>query len=226
MLLALVIVGAYLLGAVPFGWVVGRLKGVDVRSAGSGNIGATNVGRLLGTRYFWLVFALDAAKGVLPMLAGAWVVSGWDEAWWKYVAWLACGLAAMMGHLFPVYLGFRGGKGVATGLGVMLGVWPYYTLSAVPTVALFVAVFTASRYISLSSVLSAVAFPFVLIVLGWMFDWRLWELRWPLVVFAVAVSALVIWRHRGNLARLRAGTEPKFSGARKASAVEGVSATV
>lgn len=220
MLLAAVILLSYVLGSVPFGLLVGRLKGIDVRTAGSGNIGATNVGRLLGKRYFWLVFTLDAAKGLLPMLAGAWVVGGWEEAWPKYVAWLACGLGAMLGHVFPVFLGFRGGKGVATGLGVMLGVWPYYTLAAVPTVSLFVAVFAVSRYISLSSVVSAVAFPLVLAGLGWLLDWQLTTTRWPLVAFAVAVGALVVWRHRGNLARLRAGTEPKFVGGRSRAGVE------
>ncbi|MFN4241739.1 MAG: glycerol-3-phosphate 1-O-acyltransferase PlsY [Tepidisphaerales bacterium] len=219
-MLAAVILLSYVLGSVPFGLVVGRLKGIDVRTAGSGNIGATNVGRLLGKRYFWLVFVLDAAKGLLPMLAGAWVVAGWEEAWPKYVAWLACGLGAMLGHVFPVFLGFRGGKGVATGLGVMLGVWPYYTLAAVPTVSLFVAVFAVSRYISLSSVVSAMAFPLVLVGLGWLLDWQLTTMRWPLVAFAVAVAALVVWRHRGNLARLRAGTEPKFVGGRSRAGVE------
>lgn len=221
MLLGLLIVASYFAGAVPFGLLVGKLKGIDVRTAGSGNIGATNVGRLLGKRYFWLVFALDALKGMLPMLAGAWLVAGMDEAWGKYAAWLACGLAAMLGHVFPVYLGFKGGKGVATALGVMLGVWPYYTLAAVPAVGVFVGVFAVSRYISLSSIVGAIAFPPILLATGWVFGWRLLEHRWPLVAFAVVVGLLVIWRHRGNIQRLRDGTEPKFISRGKGSAQTG-----
>lgn len=221
--LALLILGAYFLGSVPFGLLVGKLKGIDVRSAGSGNIGATNVGRLLGKRYFWLVFALDAAKGAAPMLLGHFLVRNLPESSLKYVLWLLAGLAALLGHVFPIYLRFKGGKGVATALGVMLGVWPYYTITAIPAVSMFIGVFAVSRYISLSSVVGALIFPVILLATGWVFGWRLLEFRWPLVAFSVLIGLLIIWRHRANIARLRAGTEPRF-GAKSASPPAGVPA--
>lgn len=207
---ALLVVAAYLVGAIPFGFVVGKLKGIDIRTAGSGNIGATNVGRLLGKRWFWLVFALDALKGTAPMLAGLWVTSGLPEGPGKYAAWLAAGMAALLGHVFPVYLGFKGGKGVATALGMMLGVWPFYTLAAIPTVAMFLGVFAVSRIISLGSIAATLTFPVGLLVVNWAMGWELLGHQWPLLVFACGVSALVMFRHRGNISRLRAGTEPKF----------------
>lgn len=215
LMMGFLMVAAYFFGAVPFGYVVGKLKGVDVRKEGSGNIGATNVGRILGKRYFWIVFALDALKGLVPMLVGAWLIhqgaGGGREVWTGSIAlWLGVGFAALVGHIFPVYLGFKGGKGVATALGVMLGVYPYYTLTAVPAVLVFVGVFAASRIISLSSILGAGLFPVLLLVMGWMLGWQLLGYRWPLLAFAVVVAGLVIFRHRTNIQRLRMGTEPRF----------------
>jgi glycerol-3-phosphate acyltransferase PlsY len=207
---------AYLVGAIPFGYVVGRLKGVDIRKEGSGNIGATNVGRVLGKRYFWLVFALDAGKGLGPMLAGRVIAHGMPDAPAKYLLWLLVGVAAMVGHVFPIYLGFKGGKGVATALGIMLGVYPYYVWTAVPAVGAFVLVFAVSRFISLASITGAVCFPAGLLVLGWIFGWDLLGGRWPLLLVAVLLGGLVVVRHRANIARLRAGTEPKFTGKKKA----------
>src|SRR5688572_17372282 len=109
---------AYLLGSIPFGLIVGRAKGVDPRKAGSGNIGATNVGRLLGKKFFAIVFVLDLLKGLLPMLAAAYVLRGMEESNRKYLLWLAVGFAAIAGHMFSLFLGFKGGKGVATSTGV------------------------------------------------------------------------------------------------------------
>lgn len=208
-------VAAYLVGAIPFGYVVGKLKGVDIRREGSGNIGATNVGRVLGKRYFWLVFALDAAKGLAPMLIGHTVASALPESSTKYLLWLLVGVAAMVGHVFPVYLGFKGGKGVATALGIMLGVYPYYVWTVVLAVGAFLLVFLVSRIISLSSITGAICFPVGLLVLGWIFKWDLLGGRWPLLLVAVLLGGLVVVRHRGNIARLRAGTEPKFVGKKK-----------
>jgi glycerol-3-phosphate acyltransferase PlsY len=218
--IGLLVVGAYLVGAVPFGLLVGWMKGIDVRKAGSGNIGATNVGRLLGGKYFALVFVLDALKGAVPMVAGSWVVKGLDESPVKYLLWLSVGLAALLGHVFPIYLGFKGGKGVATALGVMLGVWPFYTFTAIPAVAVFVGVFSVSRFISLSSIVGAALFPVLLMVMGWALGWDLLGTKWPLLAFAVLVGALVIYRHRSNIARLWAGTELRMGG-KKAEEIVG-----
>src|SRR5688500_2792648 len=166
--LALLVPAAYLLGSVPFGLLVGLAKGVDVRDAGSGNIGATNVGRLLGKRFFFVVFVLDLLKGLLPMLAAALVLR------WRgtvpdaklYALWLLVGFAAIAGHMFSVFLKFKGGKGVATSAGLMLGLIPYYALPGLLAVVVFVIVFFPTRYISLGSIIAACAFPVLYLLLG------------------------------------------------------------
>jgi glycerol-3-phosphate acyltransferase PlsY len=200
---------AYVLGSVPFGLLVGLARGVDPRKAGSGNIGATNVGRLLGGKFFALVFVLDLLKGLLPTLAASWIVhrSGEPADWRVYLLWLLVGFAAIVGHMFSVFLKFTGGKGVATSAGVMLGVWPYYTIPAIGAFAAWGLVFGVWRIVSLASMAAAVAFP-----MAYSIVWRreLFGERWPLLAFAVIVGAMVIWKHRSNIARLRAGTEKAF----------------
>src|SRR3982750_4006555 len=130
-LLILIPIG-YVLGSVPFGLWVGLAKGIDPRKAGSGNIGATNLGRLLGGRFFAIVFTLDFLKGLAPTLAASWVVhrSGGVPDANVYLLWLLVGFAAIFGHMFSLFLRFKGGKGVATSAGVMVGVFPDYTLAA------------------------------------------------------------------------------------------------
>src|SRR5688500_3543146 len=122
---------AYVLGSIPFGLIVGKSKGVDPRTAGSGNIGATNVGRLLGKRFFLLVFLLDLLKGMLPMLAAKWILRDAPEEPKTYLLWLLVGFTAILGHMFSLFLGFKGGKGVATSSGVVLGLFPYFTIPGV-----------------------------------------------------------------------------------------------
>jgi len=125
MYLMLLIPAAYFVGSVPFGLIVGLSRGVDVRTAGSGNIGATNVGRLLGKQFFFLVFFLDMLKSLVPMAIASWIVSRIPEAdrdWTLYLLWLLVGFAAVIGHMFSAFLGFKGGKGVATSAGVVAGV--------------------------------------------------------------------------------------------------------
>jgi len=203
----------YLLGSIPFGLLVGLARGVDVRTAGSGNIGASNVGRLLGGRFFALVCCLDVLKGLLPVLAGSFVV-GRDPAWWVFLLWLLSGFAAVLGHMFSLFLGFHGGKGVATGAGLMLGLFPYYTYPAVAAIGVFVLLVLATRYISVASIGAAVSFPMAYAAIG---VWQRWELlgrQWPLLVFAVVIAVLIVWKHRGNIARLRAGTEFRVGHAR------------
>jgi glycerol-3-phosphate acyltransferase PlsY len=202
---------AYLLGAIPFGLIVGLSKGIDPREAGSGNIGATNLGRLLGGKFFALVFTLDMLKGLIPTAAASWVVSHAPSVDWRTsLLWLLVGFAAIVGHMFSLFLKFKGGKGVATSAGVMLGVWPYYTLPAAIVILAFLITFKISRIISLSSMTGAVLFPVVLVIVGQAMGWDVFRTRWPLLAFAVLVAFLVVWRHRSNIARLRAGTEPRF----------------
>src|SRR6266550_7950501 len=131
--LLLLAITSYFLGSIPFGLLVGLSRGIDPRKAGSGNIGATTVARLLGGRYFALVFSLDLLKSLLPMLAAyiilrrAHLTSDQLDAK-LLLAWLLVGFAAILGHMFPIYLRFKGGKGVATSAGLILGLWPYYPL--------------------------------------------------------------------------------------------------
>src|SRR3954468_5810698 len=114
---------AYLVGSIPFGLIVGLSKGIDPRKAGSNNIGATNVGRLLGGKFFALVFFLDMLKGLLPMLAAGFALQWRAQSQIHYILWLLVGFAAIAGHMFSIFLKFKGGKGVATGAGVALGVF-------------------------------------------------------------------------------------------------------
>ncbi len=205
---------AYFIGSIPFGLIVGLARGVDPRKAGSGNIGATNVGRLLGGRYFAIVFTLDVLKSLLPMLAASAIVhhagKPGDFAWTTYVLWLAVGFAAILGHMFPVYLHFKGGKGVASSAGVILGLYPYYTLPAVASILTWVVVFLIWRYVSLASMMGATVFPLAYAAIGLARHWPIASSQLPLLIFAVVVAALIVLRHRSNISRLLAGTEHAF----------------
>ena len=204
---------AYLLGAIPFGLLLGKSKGVDIRQVGSGNIGATNLGRALGYNWGLLCFVLDVAKGFIPvLLAGSYLQDNFTESNGTFTqmgqfAWLVTGTAAIAGHMFPIYLRSWGGKGVATSLGVLLGVWPYFTFSAVFALAIWLVVWGLWRYVSLASMAAAAGFPLgFLFLISRLEQWEFARL-WPLFVFSCAMAMLVIVRHRSNIARLLAGTE-------------------
>ncbi len=198
---------AYLLGSTPFGLLVGLWRGVDPRKAGSGNIGATNVGRLLGKRYFALVFALDFLKGFIPALAAGCFLHGQTLDRTAYLLWLLIGFAAICGHMFSVFLRFKGGKGVATSTGVMLGVFPYYTLAGLVAVPAFFIVLKTTRYVSAASMAAAIGLPLGYIGIGLLEGWPLIGAQLPLLLFACLVSLLILIKHRGNIVRIRAGTE-------------------
>ena len=206
-------VGAFVLGAVPFGLIVGRLRGVDVRAGGSGNIGATNVGRLLGRRFFYLTLLLDALKGLVPAAAASVLVLTRtveaDRGPAVYALWLGVGLAAVLGHVFSPLLKFRGGKGIATGAGMLLGLWPFGTLTALGVIAVFVVLVTLTRYISVGSVAAAVAAPVLQVGVGLATGQPVTR-QWPVTLALVVLAGLIVWRHRGNLARLRRGEENKI----------------
>ena len=209
------IVPAYVLGSVPFGLMVARTRGVDPRKAGSGNIGATNVGRLLGGKFFAIVFFLDLLKGLIPMIAGAAVLAAFNGAPSDYhsvdfLLWLLVGFAAIFGHMFSLFLKFTGGKGVATSTGVILGLFPYYTFAGLIAIAVWVIVFKLTRYVSVASMLGAVAFVLAYVGIALARGWPILGEQWPLLFFACVVTAMIIYKHRGNLARLRAGTENRF----------------
>lgn len=195
---------SYVLGSIPFGFLVARSRGVDIRTKGSGNIGATNVFRTLGKGPGILTFALDFAKGLVAALA---VAAAADRLLGPVGAdlpclRLACGAAALLGHAFPLFLGFRGGKGVATGVGLVTGLSP---ASAGVGLGVWLAMFLAVRYVSLASIAAAAAVGVA--------AWTVMEPDPHRVVPVVLtiLAALVIALHRANVARLLRGTEHRFS---------------
>jgi glycerol-3-phosphate acyltransferase PlsY len=191
------VVLAYLMGAIPTGLLVARWRGVDIRAAGSGNIGATNVLRAVGPFAAILVVLIDPLKGVLAVVAPTLLGVG---PWWV----AAAALAAVVGNCFNVFLGFRGGKGVATSLGVFVVIDPWVTLVAVAIFALTVAL---GRLVSLGSLVAVCATPVMLLVLG--------DASPSKLALAFAIAVLITWRHRDNVGRLAAGTERRFGGARR-----------
>jgi acyl-phosphate glycerol 3-phosphate acyltransferase len=208
--LAAAILVAYLVGAIPFGYLVGRLRGVDVIHQGSGNIGATNVGRVLGWRFGILVFVLDFAKGAVPTAVATALTRSPSldlAALAPGALGVAAGLAAFLGHLFPVYLRFRGGKGVATGAGVIAVLLPVPALVALLT---WVAVVSAFRYVSLASIAAVLS----LCAARFWTPEPLAAANRTLTVFCLVAAALVVVRHRTNLTRLLHGNENRLRNGR------------
>jgi glycerol-3-phosphate acyltransferase PlsY len=206
---------AYCLGSIPFGLLVGLSRGVDPRTQGSGNIGATNLGRILGGRFFALVFSLDLLKGLLPVLVAGWLLGWKATSVANCLLWMGVGVAAILGHLFSLFLKFKGGKGVATSTGVALGLYPYYTIPALIAAAVFLLAFKAWRYVSLASMVGALAFALAYIVLGVALGWPILSSQLPLLIFVLAICCMIIWKHRSNLARLAARTENRFASTKK-----------
>lgn len=212
------VLGAYLCGAIPFGLLVGWARGIDIRTRGSGNIGATNAGRVLGTGFGILVFALDLLKGLLPVAAWGFhlartggLPSSADGGFAPGLAWVAVAAACVLGHMFPIYLRFKGGKGVATSLGVVLGIYPYFTGAGLAALGLWVVVTLATRYVSVGSITAALAFPVAFAAVAqFQPHWGGIRQLWPLHLMSVVVALLVVYRHRGNLRRLAVGTEPRI----------------
>jgi glycerol-3-phosphate acyltransferase PlsY len=208
----LAILASYLAGSIPFGYLVAyAVKGIDIRTVGSGNLGATNVGRTLGFRYFVLVLVLDLLKGFLPTLCFPWIVARLTGSHPADLPVLLA-LAAILGHTFPVYLGFRGGKGVATSLG---GVLALDSTSCAVAVAAFGLFLLITRYVSLSALAGGLAF----VAAHFLRDPSpLDRGHIAMSVFAMAVLALLFYRHRGNIARIWAGTESRVNFRRRREA--------
>ncbi len=197
---------AYIAGATPFGLLVARgAAGIDIRQHGSGNIGATNVGRTLGAKWGVAVLVLDALKGAIPVLLIPRLFAVSESTWFDLLSVIA-GVATVVGHMFPVWLKFRGGKGVATALGVVSVLAPFGSLAAFAGFALCMA---ASRIVALSSIVAALVFAVGQMVILWPnpFDRE----KLPLSMFSLAVPALIILRHGSNIGRLLRGEEKKFT---------------
>ena len=191
------LLASYLLGAVPFGLIIARIKQVDLRKVGSGNIGATNVARSCGTVLGVVVFILDLAKGLLPVVLARFWLTSIDLA-------VCCALAAVLGHVFPVYLQFKGGKGVATACGVFLALTPIVTGICF---LLWVLIVALCRYVALASIVAALALPSLFI--AWHRQAAFGDYA-AVTLLTMLVAALVIIRHWSNIGRLLAGTESKI----------------
>ncbi len=195
---AAVVIGSYLIGSIPSGLVMGRLKHIDVREYGSGNIGTTNVLRTLGARYGAIVLVADVLKGVIAVIMARYVVG-------SAMCEMAAGLAAVAGHDWSLFLKFRGGRGVATSLGGLLPMTMPAPLSGIIGLAIFALAVLASRYVSLASIVGSVSALVVMAVfLG------LDRVPWQYLVYIAVVVSLIIYQHRDNISRLLSGTESKF----------------
>ena len=215
------IVAAYVLGSIPFGVLIARSKGVDITSHGSGNIGATNVGRVLGRRFGLVCFALDMAKGAAPVLAaGAWHGDLGSPAtqiesvdMWL---WLAVAAAALIGHMASIFLRFRGGKGVATAFGALLAVWPTLGIPALVALGVWILIMATVRIVSIASMIAAVSLP-ISVALLMQLDSNGQDLQsgivaarsTPPLAIAGLIAVLVLVRHRSNIARLLKGREQR-----------------
>lgn len=197
------VVIAYLLGSIPFAYLAGRARGVDLRRHGSGNLGATNAVRVLGLPTGVAVYLLDTLKGFLPLFVLVPLLVGTRHDLWA----IAMGVAAIAGHVRPVYLGFqKGGKGVATAGGVFLALAP---LATAVGLTVWLLAFLPTGYVSFASIVTAVLFPLALLATGT-------AARSALFAVAVIVAIFVVWTHRGNIARLRRGEEHRFRRGKRA----------
>ncbi len=217
----LAIAASWLIGGIPFGVILGRLRGIDIRQHGSRNIGATNVGRVLGRRWGIACFVLDAAKGAGPVLVtgmmfgplGADPLTLSPAAAW---GWLGVAAAAVAGHMVSPWIGFRGGKGVATAAGAMAALWPLLTVPVLAAAGTWILTVRIGRMVSLASIAAAVSLP---VFTGLWLAWRgvaasettvNWTALAAPACLTVLVAAAVVLRHRANIGRIRAGTEPRI----------------
>jgi acyl phosphate:glycerol-3-phosphate acyltransferase len=202
---AVVVIGSYLLGSIPFGYIAGRIAGIDIRNYGSGNVGATNVIRTLGKSYGYPVFAADFLKGFgavkMSIMIATRVQSEWSS---PEMFGIVAAILSVLGHSYPVWLRFKGGKGVATSAGALFGLAP---IAALAGVAIWILTFWLTRYVSVASIAAAAVLPFIILITTW-----LSRTTGKLLFYSsVCLAAVVIWRHRSNLSRLMRGTEPRFT---------------
>lgn len=193
----------YVLGSIPAGYLVGRIAGIDIREKGSGNIGATNVVRVIGKRYGYPVFLFDFLKGVIAVALSARVGHRMAPETSADVLAIVGGVSAVVGHSFPIWLGFKGGKGVATSVGVIFGLMP---LAAAAVLLVWIIAFQVTRYVSVASMAAAFSLPVLVAMMLYIKDRN----DWLLFYFSVALAVLIIFRHRSNISRLVRGTEPRF----------------
>ena len=204
LIFATVALVSYLLGSIPAGYLAGRVAGIDIRHAGSGNIGATNVMRVLGKRYGYPVFIVDFLKGLIAVSLSILIEKRAQPlSVPTELIGIIAAISCVIGHSFPVWLSFKGGKGVATSMGALFGLMPFMALIGI---AVWVITFEMTRYVSVASMTAALAVPISILILM--------PLKQTggavLLYFSICLAALVIFRHRSNLSRLVRGTEPRF----------------
>lgn len=192
---------AYFFGAIPFALIIGKLHGVDIRKVGSGNVGATNVTRAVGPVQGRICFVLDLLKGTIPVLTAQLAMPHSPETA------LAAGAVAILGHMFPVYLKFKGGKGVSTGAGVALALAPIPLLCAL---ALWAGLFLVTRYVSVASIVAAAALPVFTLIFRMAGVGSTSAKSLPVLCFFCVIAAVTVYRHRSNIRRLLDGTENRF----------------
>ena len=219
------IVGAYVIGSIPFGVLIGRAKGIDIRQHGSKNIGATNVTRVLGRRLGMICFVLDVLKGAAPVVLAGIVNdtigrTSSELSQTQMWLWLAVAAAAVAGHMFSLFLNFRGGKGVATGFGAAVAMWPLLTLVALGALVVWYVSLRLFKYVSVASMLGALSLPLGYLMSAIPFD----ALDKPLshsvdhvlhgsppLIGTALIAFFIIWKHRSNIGRLRRGEEPQIA---------------
>lgn len=213
----LFLIGAYLIGSVSFALILGKLNGINIREHGSGNVGATNLGRALGKKWGLACFILDMGKGLAPVLAyGYWagLINTDQIGAVPMLQWLAVGVAAVVGHVLPIFLKFKGGKGVATSAGALLGIWPVLSVPVLAATVVWFVVTKATAYVGLASVIAAGVLPFFVVGFALALGYDVGEIVVCGSVTAL-LAAMVIVRHRSNIQRLRAGTEGKVDWAKR-----------
>jgi glycerol-3-phosphate acyltransferase PlsY len=195
---------SYLLGSIPTGYLMARARGIDIRTVGSGNVGATNVARAVGKLPGLITLIVDCAKGLVAVLAVPPLVARWFGIEPSGFTSVLCAMAAILGHNYPCWLKFRGGKGIATSAGAILGLAPVAMLICL---AVWLLVFAVGRYVSLASIMAAVMLPVAIAITRG---------GCALLCLGLFLAVLAIWRHRSNIQRLLDGTEHRFSGKPKA----------
>jgi len=207
MIWIVIIVLCYLIGSFPIGYLVGKSQGVYIRQHGSGNIGATNVLRVMGKKWGYLVFLGDSLKGFLAVKVGVWL--GASAAVDITLAGVVAGICCIIGHNYTVWLHFKGGKGIATSIGVLLAIVPVVIVLIVLIV--WLAVFFIWKYVSLASIFAALSLPVAVLA---SFPLVARGNYWVLLSFSLIVAALAVWRHRSNIDRLLQGKENRFGSKR------------
>ena len=210
------VLSAFAAGSIPFGVLIARAQGINIQEHGSQNIGATNVGRVLGKKFGVICFVLDVFKGAIPVLIVGFIAGTFgkqidDIGTTDMLLWIIVALAALLGHMYPPWLNWKGGKGVATTFGGMVAMWPLLTVPVILAMIAWIVSLVLSKLVSLASVVAAASLP--IMTLGWVY-WQTGSLSiahaWPMIGATSLISSLVLWKHRSNIQRIALGQEPKL----------------